>query len=146
MIFLERFISFLCQEYMHWSNHLDFLLLCLCRDACYTTQPLELLNPESMLTFGSDFVQGPRKLSVNTSPLREAQTPTRQSEAHAEHPEIHDNGTVEGTPRSISNGDTSKNNRRLSFDSLADDRLERLSIAESEGTMFTPFKSAFVLF
>jgi guanine nucleotide-exchange factor len=113
-----------------WATLLDSI-----RDACYTTQPLELLNPESMLTFGSDFVQGPRKLSVNTSPLREAQTPTRQSEVHAEHPEIHDNGTVEGTPRS--NGDTSKNNRRLSFDSLADDRLERLSIAESEGSEAT---------
>jgi len=86
-----------------------------------------------MLTFGSDYVSGPRKLSVNTSPLREAQIPTGQSEAHSEHPEVHDNGTVEGTPSSISNGDTSKN-RRLSFDSLADDRLERLSIAESEGS------------
>lgn len=87
-----------------------------------------------MLTFGSDYVSGPRKLSITTSPLREDETPTGQSQANVEHPEVHDNGVVEGTPASISNGDTSKMNRRLSFDSLADDRLERLSIGESEGS------------
>ncbi|KAG0557352.1 hypothetical protein KC19_11G122800 [Ceratodon purpureus] len=113
-----------------WTTLLDSI-----RDACYTTQPVELLNPDSMLIFGSDYVSGPRKLTNMTSPLslRGDQTPTGQSAAHEEHSEVHDNGGVEGTPRSHSNGDASKTNHRLSFDSMVDDRLERLSIAESEG-------------
>jgi hypothetical protein len=37
------------------------------------------------------------------------------------------------TPGSVSNGDGASLNHRLSFDSIADDRLERSSIAESEG-------------
>jgi hypothetical protein len=108
-----------------------------CRDACYTTQPVELLNPESMLTFGSDYVSGPRNLS-NTTPslnFRGHQTPTAQSETDIEQSEFHDNGTIEGTPGRSSNGGISKMNRQLSFDSVADDRLERLSIAESEGEL-----------
>lgn len=97
---------------------------------------MELLNPESMLTFGSDYASGPRKLSNMTSPLnsRGHQTPTEQSETDIDHSEVHDNDTVEGTPGSISNDRISKMNRQLSFDSVADDRLERLSIAESEGS------------
>jgi hypothetical protein len=88
-----------------------------------------------MLTFGSDYVSGPRKSSIMASPLSfRDQTSTGLSAAHGEHSEVHENGAVEETPGSNSNGDTSKTNHRLSFDSMADDRLERLSIAESEGS------------
>ena len=119
--------SSLCHTYvntLHVMKRPDCLCF-LCRDACETTQPVELLNPE-MLTFGSDYVPGPRRLSNMTSPLhlRGRQTPTEQSEVDMEHSEIYDSGEVEGV---------SKMNRRFSFDSVADDRLERLSIAESEG-------------
>ena len=109
------------------------------RDACYTTKPVELLNPESTLTLGPDDVSGSRKLSIITSPLalRGDQTPTGQSAAeqtaHGEQ-SVHGNGAVEGTPASNSNGDISKASHRISFDSMADDRLGRLSIAESEGS------------
>lgn len=84
------------------------------------------------MTFGSDFVSGPRKLLNMTPPVnsRGHHTPTEQSEADIEHS---DGAVLEGTPGSISNGGISKMNRQLSFDSVADDRLERLSVAESEG-------------
>ncbi|KAG0608013.1 hypothetical protein M758_8G071400 [Ceratodon purpureus] len=109
-----------------WTTLLDSI-----RDACYTTQPVELLNPESLLIFGSDLVSGPRKQSNMTPPVTR---PTEQSEADIESSEVLDNGAVEGTPGSIINGGTSTMNRQLSFDSVADDRLERLSVAGSEGS------------
>lgn len=119
-----------CAEEIFMRYNVLIICLLLDRDACYTTQPVELLNPESMLTFGSDYVSGPRKSLLN---LRD-QTATGPSAAHGVHSEVHDNGAVEGTPGRNSNGDTLKTNHRLSFDSVADDRLERLSIAESEGS------------
>ena len=91
---------------------------------------MELLNPESLLIFGSDFVSGPRKQSNMTPPVT---PPTEQSEADIESSEVLDNGAVEGMSGSIINGGTSTMNRQLSFDSVADDRLERLSVAGSEG-------------
>jgi guanine nucleotide-exchange factor len=97
---------------------------------------VELLNPESMSTFGRDFVSGPRKLSIVTSSLtsRGHHTPTEQSEPDIDHSELHDNGTAEGTSGRISNGRVSKIYREQSLGSSADERLERLSIAESEGS------------
>lgn len=96
---------------------------------------MELLNPESILTFGSDHVSEPRKLSNVTPQLnsRDHQTPNEQSEADIEHSEAYGNDAAEGTLGSVSNGGISKMNFQLSVDSIADDRLERISIAESEG-------------
>uniref|UniRef100_A0A7I4C777 SEC7 domain-containing protein n=1 Tax=Physcomitrium patens TaxID=3218 RepID=A0A7I4C777_PHYPA len=113
-----------------WSTVLDSI-----RDACQSTQPVELMKPESMVTLGSDLVSGPGRLSIATPPssMRGGHTPGGQPEAEAEHSVAHENGAVEGTPKSVSNGDASKMNRRLSFDSVAEERVERLSIAESEG-------------
>uniref|UniRef100_A0A7I4BGS7 SEC7 domain-containing protein n=1 Tax=Physcomitrium patens TaxID=3218 RepID=A0A7I4BGS7_PHYPA len=114
-----------------WTTLLDSI-----RDACYTTQPVELLNPESMLTFGSDYVSGHRALSIAAPPssMRGGHCSRGQSERDGGHFDTHDNGSVEGTPKSMSNGDTSKTNRGMSNDAMADDRLERLSNADSEGS------------
>lgn len=96
---------------------------------------MELLNPENVLAFGSDYASGSRKFGSLTPVLysRGDQTPTHGFDGDGEHLELHDNGVVVGIPDSVSNGDISKLNRRLSFDSMVDERMERLSIAESEG-------------
>ncbi|XP_024402161.1 brefeldin A-inhibited guanine nucleotide-exchange protein 5 isoform X2 [Physcomitrium patens] len=114
-----------------WTTLLDSI-----RDACYTTQPVELLNPESMLTFGSDNVSGQRALSIASpsSSMRGGYSSYGQSEGDRGHFDARDNGAVEGMPKSLSNCDSSKTNRAPSYDAVADDRLERLSIAESEGS------------
>lgn len=57
-----------------------------------------------------------------------------QSEGDRGQFDARDNGAVEGMPKSLSNCDSSKTNRAPSYDAVADDRLERLSIAESEGS------------
>jgi hypothetical protein len=86
------------------------------------------------LTFGSDFGTGPRKFgNMTNTNLRGDQTPTGISEQDGDRSEVLENGGVAGTAGNGNNSDISKLNRQLSVDSAADDRLERLSIAESEG-------------
>lgn len=86
------------------------------------------------MTFGSDFGTGPRKFgNMTNTNLRGDQTSTGISEQDGDHSEVLENGGVAGTAGNGNNSDISKLNRQLSVDSVADDRLERLSIAESEG-------------
>jgi hypothetical protein len=107
-----------------------------CRDACYTTQPVELLNPDSAIFLGSDYGLGPRKFGTTPiSSFRGEQLPMGKYATDAGRVvEFSANGSSPArTPGSVSNGDGASLNHRLSFDSIADDRLERSSIAESEG-------------
>jgi len=115
-----------------WTTLLDSL-----RDACYTTQPVELLNPDSAIFLGSDYGLGPRKFGTTpVSSFRGEQLPMGQYATDAGRVvEFSANGSSPArTPGSVSNGDSASLNHRLSFDSIADDRLERSSIAESEGS------------
>ncbi|KAL2613840.1 hypothetical protein R1flu_025532 [Riccia fluitans] len=96
-----------------WTTLLDSI-----RDACYTTQPVELLNPENVLSFGLDYRSGSKKLGViPTYGFTGEQTPSgTHSEAGVSDGESIDNqenGQYHaGTPSSTSNGDISKFSRR----------------------------------
>ncbi|KAL3679071.1 hypothetical protein R1sor_022027 [Riccia sorocarpa] len=96
-----------------WTTLLDSI-----RDACYTTQPVELLNPENVLSFGLDYRSGSKKLGViPTYGFTGEQTPSgTHSEAgmsDGENLENQENGQYHpGTPSSTSNGDVNKFGRR----------------------------------
>jgi hypothetical protein len=119
------------------------------RDACYTTQPVELLNPDNILRFGLDYGSVPKtprtpggSLPAYAFPADQTQTDT-QSEAgmsDADTLEHHENGQFyAGTPNSVSNGDINKFGRRTSFDTQDGDTH---SIADSEGTVSIKFPSS----
>ncbi|KAG6547191.1 hypothetical protein Mapa_011443 [Marchantia paleacea] len=104
-----------------WTTLLDSI-----RDACYTTQPVELLNPENVLSFGLDYRSGSKKVG-NITPtygFTGEQTPTgTPSEAGMSDGESLDNQEngqyYSGTPNSHSNGDLAgKFSRRSPFEDV----------------------------
>ncbi|CAM6125431.1 unnamed protein product [Calypogeia fissa] len=114
-----------------WTTLLDSI-----RDACYTTQPVELLNPENIFSFGLDYRSVSKKVGGMTPAygFNGEQTPTgTPSEAgmsDGESSDNHENGQLyPGTPSSV-NGDVSKFGGRSSFDTQDGDGQ---SISEMEG-------------
>ncbi|KAJ7522924.1 hypothetical protein O6H91_18G031300 [Diphasiastrum complanatum] len=100
-----------------WTTLLESI-----RDACYTTQPLELLNSDSNMVFGLDYGSASKKYgnSMHLQNFRGDQTPSGMTpelgSSDGEALEMHDNGQrLIGTQTSLVNGDQPRPSRKLSL-------------------------------